>query len=100
MQEAVRKLSKLPAANLKLQKRGELKGGNYADIVIFDPEATMTISSKTHHSKVDYSLFEGREVTGVPITVLSRGVPVIENRILVGKRGAGQFIKRHQYQLV
>jgi N-acyl-D-amino-acid deacylase len=37
LQEAVRKLSKLPATNLKLQKRGELKTGNYADIVIFDP---------------------------------------------------------------
>ena len=37
LQEAVRKLSKLPATNLKLQKRGELKVGNYADVVIFDP---------------------------------------------------------------
>ena len=37
LQEAVRKLSKLPATNLKLEKRGELKVGNYADIVIFDP---------------------------------------------------------------
>jgi N-acyl-D-amino-acid deacylase len=37
LQEAIRKLAKLPAGNLKLQKRGELKVGNYADIVIFDP---------------------------------------------------------------
>ena len=37
LQEAIRKLSKLPATNLKIQKRGELKVGNYADIVIFDP---------------------------------------------------------------
>jgi N-acyl-D-amino-acid deacylase len=37
LQEAVRQLSKLPATNLKLQRRGELKVGNYADIVIFDP---------------------------------------------------------------
>jgi N-acyl-D-amino-acid deacylase len=37
LQEAIRKLSKLPATNLKLQKRGELKVGNYADIVVFDP---------------------------------------------------------------
>ena len=35
--EAIRKLSKLPATNLKIKKRGELKAGNYADIVIFDP---------------------------------------------------------------
>jgi len=37
VQEAVRKLSKLPATNMKLQKRGELKVGNYADVVVFDP---------------------------------------------------------------
>ena len=37
LQEAIRKLTKLPATNLKIQKRGELKAGNYADIVIFDP---------------------------------------------------------------
>ena len=37
LQEAIRKLSKLPAVNLKIQKRGELRVGNYADIVIFDP---------------------------------------------------------------
>ena len=37
LQEAIRKLTKLPAGNLKIQKRGELKVGNYADIVIFDP---------------------------------------------------------------
>ncbi len=37
LQEAIRKLAKLPATNLKLEKRGELKAGNYADIVIFDP---------------------------------------------------------------
>ena len=35
---AIYKLAKLPATNLKLEKRGELKVGNYADIVIFDPE--------------------------------------------------------------
>jgi N-acyl-D-amino-acid deacylase len=37
LQEAIRKLSKLPASNLKIQKRGELKSGNFADILIFDP---------------------------------------------------------------
>ena len=37
LQQAIYQLAKLPATNLKLQKRGELKAGNYADIVIFDP---------------------------------------------------------------
>ncbi len=47
----------------------------------------MTISAKTHHSKVDYSQFEGREVIRVPLTFLSRGIPVIEDRVFVGKSG-------------
>jgi dihydropyrimidinase len=59
----------------------------------------MTISASTHHSRVDYSLYEGREVTGVPVTVLLRGTPVIAEGKLVGQRGAGQFIKRAQFQM-
>jgi len=81
-------------------KKGTIAIGSDGDIVIFDPNAKMTINASTQHSKIDYSLFEGREVFGVPITVLLRGLPVIQNRQFVGKPGTGQFIKRHQYQLV
>ncbi|GAC1599400.1 MAG: hypothetical protein NVS3B25_26280 [Hymenobacter sp.] len=41
LQEAIRKLSNLPATNLKLKKRGELKGGNFADVLVFDPANVM-----------------------------------------------------------
>ena len=41
LEKAIYKLAKLPAMNLKLQKRGELKVGNYADVLVFDP-ATIT----------------------------------------------------------
>src|SRR4030088_2126102 len=47
-------------------RKGTIAVGSDADIVIFDPAKTMTISASTHHSLVDYSLYEGLEVTGVP----------------------------------
>jgi dihydropyrimidinase len=81
-------------------RKGTLAPGSDADLVIFDPAAKMVLSAKTHHTRVDYNLFEGREVTGVPVTVLSRGEAVIEERRFVGKAGRGKFIKRDHYQLV
>jgi dihydropyrimidinase len=80
-------------------RKGTIAVGSDADIVVFDPSRTTTISASTHHSRVDYSLYEGRKVTGVPVTVLLRGTPVIEDEQLVGQRGAGQFIKRAQFQM-
>ena len=61
--------------------------GSDADLVIFDPEATLTLSAETHHMRMDYNLYEGREVTGVPTTVLVRGEPVLVDRQFVGKAG-------------
>jgi dihydropyrimidinase len=81
-------------------RKGTIAPGSDADLVIFDPEAKMVLSAKTHHTRVDYNLFEGREVTGVPVTVLSRGQAVIEDRVFVGKAGNGKYIKRDHYQLV
>jgi dihydropyrimidinase len=43
---------------------------------------------------VDYNPYEGREVTGVTHTVLSRGRLIIDNQTFVGRAGGGAFIKR------
>ncbi|HET9402779.1 MAG TPA: dihydropyrimidinase, partial [Candidatus Acidoferrales bacterium] len=58
-------------------KKGTIAVGSDADIVIFDPNEEQVISAKTHHMRVDYSMFEGIRVKGVPKTVLSRGRVVI-----------------------
>jgi dihydropyrimidinase len=79
-------------------KKGTIAVGSDADIVIFDPSKKMTLSSSTHHMKVDYNCYEGMEVTGVTETVLSRGQLVIEKGKYVGKAGSGQFIKRSTIQ--
>ena len=78
-------------------KKGTIAAGSDADIVIFDPNEEQVISAKTHHMRVDYSMFEGIRVKGVPKTVLSRGRVVIENGKFTGRPGAGQFIRRQTF---
>ena len=75
-------------------RKGTIAPGSDADIVIFDPNRTMTLSAKTLHMRVDYNPYEGRQVTGATDTVLSRGRVVIENGAFVGRKGGGSFLKR------
>jgi len=78
-------------------RKGTIAVGSDADIVVFDPHQEDTISAATHHMRVDYSMFEGIRVKGVPKTVLSRGQVIIDGGKFVGRRGAGQFIRRQTY---
>jgi dihydropyrimidinase len=75
-------------------RKGTIAPGSDADIVIFNPERTVTLSASTHHMKVDYNPYEGRQVTGVTETVLSRGKIIIDEGQFTGKAGAGSFLKR------
>jgi dihydropyrimidinase len=75
-------------------RKGTIAPGSDADIVVFDPNRTITLSSKTLHMNVDYNPYEGRQVTGATDTVLSRGRVIIENGKFVGRPGAGSFLKR------
>jgi len=76
-------------------RKGAIAVGSDADVVVFDPNEEQTISAKTHHMRVDYSMFEGIRVKGIPKIVLSRGRTIIKNGQFVGKPGAGEFLKRH-----
>jgi dihydropyrimidinase len=78
-------------------RKGTIAVGSDADIVIFDPAAHDVISAKTHHMRVDYSMFEGIAITGIPKTVLSRGQAVIDSGKFVGRPGSGQFLRRQTY---
>jgi dihydropyrimidinase len=75
-------------------RKGTVAVGSDADLIVFDADEEQTISVKTHHMRVDYSMFEGTRVKGVTKTVLSRGRVIVENGKFVGKVGAGQFLKR------
>jgi dihydropyrimidinase len=75
-------------------RKGTIAAGSDADVVIWDPEKTITWSAATHHMRVDYNPYEGRVTKGVPETVLVRGEPVVEGGRFVGRAGAGRFLKR------
>ncbi|MGH3093385.1 MAG: dihydropyrimidinase, partial [Gaiellaceae bacterium] len=78
-------------------RKGTIAVGSDADIVVWDPEKRLTVSASTHHSNVDYNLFEGTEVRGAPEVVLVRGQVIVENVELVAEPGAGQFVKRARF---
>jgi dihydropyrimidinase len=75
-------------------RKGVLAPGSDADIVVYDPAAKQRISAATHHMSVDYSAYEGKEVTGRADTVLSRGQFVIDAGQYVGNDGHGKFLIR------
>src|SRR5216110_2543701 len=60
-------------------RKGTIAVRSDADIVVFDPEKRVTLSASTHHSKVDYNLFEGTQVQGSPEVVLLRGNVLVES---------------------
>ena len=75
-------------------RKGSIAVGSDADIVIWNPEQEHIISAKTHHMRVDYSMFEGFRIKGNAETVLSRGEIIADKGTWYGKAGRGQFIKR------
>ena len=78
-------------------RKGTIAPGSDADIVIWDPKKELTISAQTHHMRVDYSMFEGKQVKGDAETVISRGEVIVENKKFLGKAGRGDYIKRNTY---
>ncbi|MBB6577452.1 dihydropyrimidinase [Comamonas odontotermitis] len=75
-------------------RKGFIGAGADADVVLWDPKATKTLSVKTQHSKGDFNIFEGRQVTGLPSHTISRGKIVYANGDLRAEKNAGQYFKR------
>ncbi len=74
-------------------KKGTLQKGADADIVIFDPHEVHTLQSKTQHSGVHFTVYEGRKCLGKPIFSMQRGRVLVEGGEMKAKPGTGQFLK-------
>jgi len=75
-------------------QKGSVSVGADADLVLWDPQATKTLSAKTQHSKGDFNVFEGRSVRGLPSHTVSQGKLVYVQGDLRAERGVGRYIKR------
>ncbi|MBT8050083.1 MAG: dihydropyrimidinase [Gammaproteobacteria bacterium] len=75
-------------------RKGSISSGADADIVIWDPQATKTISARTHHQNVDFNVFEGMSVKGCASHTISRGRVVYADGQLRTEKGAGRYIDR------
>jgi dihydropyrimidinase len=75
-------------------RKGAIAVGSDADLVVFDPDLTGTITAAKHHMAVDYNPFENMKIEGRPTTVTVRGQVMIHDGNFVGEADRGQFLKR------
>jgi dihydropyrimidinase len=78
-------------------RKGTIAVGSDADLVVFDPNRKHVITAASQHSRSDYNLYEGTEVTGTPEVVLLRGNVLVENDELVASPGIGRFVARAKF---
>ena len=75
-------------------KKGAILVGADADVVVWDPTKEKTIAAKTQQSAIDYNVFEGHKVKGLPRFTLTRGHVAVHDGEICTQEGHGQFVKR------
>lgn len=81
-------------------KKGTIAVGSDADILVWDPNKTHTLSASTHHMRCDYNLFEGMQVQGMPVQVYLRGTKIVDGADFFGKNGSGQYVHRKPHAAI
>jgi len=90
----VEMLTANPARTFGMPEKATLEPGTDADIVLFDPGETYTITAEDNVGNAEFSIYEGREVTGRPKKTFVRGELVAEDGRVVGEPGHGEFVER------
>ncbi|HLA24983.1 MAG TPA: dihydropyrimidinase, partial [bacterium] len=75
-----------------------IAAGADADLVLWDTEQERVLSVRTHHMRVDYNLFEGMRVRGVPVGVWVRGTQVVDGTRFTGSAGSGRYLRRVPFE--
>ncbi len=83
-----------PSRLAGFKRKGDIVVGYDADLVIFDPEKEMTLSTETLHEQVDWTPYEGLRIQGWPAVTISRGEVIVADGVFLGQAGRGQFVQR------
>jgi dihydropyrimidinase len=83
-----------PAEVFGLDRKGRLRPGCDADIVLFDPGKEVALAAETLHSAIPFASYEGMTVRGFPVATISRGEPIVEDGTFRGAPGRGRFVER------
>jgi dihydropyrimidinase len=86
--------SAAPARLFGIPRKGQIASGWDADIVIYDPTTTTTISADTHHMNIDYSAYEGMTIDGGVKTVMARGEIVVDEGKFLAEGRKGRYLRR------
>jgi dihydropyrimidinase len=92
----VRVMCRNPARIFGMPGKGTLDPGTDADVVVFDPTETYTISAEDNVGFADFSIYEGREVTGRVEKTFVRGELVADDGEVLGEAGHGEFVERER----
>jgi len=96
----VRLTSFNPACLFGLARKGRLTPGADADIVLWDAAKRITLTNAMMQHAIDYTPYEGRMVTGVPVLTMRRGAVVMREGVVSAPVGSGRFIGRAPYDLI
>lgn len=83
-----------PARLFGIERKGQIVEGFDADIVLYDPQATTTISASTHHMNIDYSAYEGMTLVGGVKTVMARGEIIVNDGEFLAENRRGRYLRR------
>jgi dihydropyrimidinase len=80
-------------------QKGVLQNGSDADIVLWNPDTTISYGVKEAKHRTDYNLYEEWQLKGYPVRVISRGKTIVNNHEWFGNKGWGKFIHRQPFSL-